>query len=100
MTKWADYLVSAVKYDADKKITQVMQHKDIDGQISGGELVDRDTVTTNLKKGATYATIFNANSSWQIGDQIRLIRAGSAYSIRTDTNKVEYDNLKFLSEID
>ena len=54
----------------------------------------------NLKKGFTYCTIFNSNSTWTKGDRVNLIKADGGYSIRTDSNKVEYDNLRFISEIE
>lgn len=100
MGQWADYLVSAVKYDSNKKIIQVKQHKDTGNDIEKGELIDRDSLATNLKKGILYSTIFNGNSSWKKGDPIHFIRVGSGYSIRTDSNKVEYDNLRMLPEIE
>lgn len=100
MTRWADYLISAVRYDTNKKITHIKQHKDTGGEIGEGEVISRDILSTNLKKGITYCTIFNSNSSWKRGDPVNLIRTGSEYSVRTDSNKVEYDNLKFVSEIE
>ena len=100
MGQWADYLVSAAKYDSDKKIVQVIQHKDTADGIGKGELIGRDMLATNLKKGISYCTIFSGNSSWKKGDSINLIRIGSEYTIRTDSNKVEHDNLKMLPEIE
>jgi len=100
MARWANYLISAVKYDSDKRILQVKQHKDTGEAIEDGELVDRITIANNLKKGISYLTIFNSNSNWKIGDKIQFIRVGGDYSIRTDSNKVEFDNLKFLPEIE
>ena len=100
MTKWADYLISAVKYDSNRKIIQVRQHKDTGEEIGDGEIVDRSTLANNLKKGISYSTVFNSNSNWKIGDKIRYIRMGGDFSIRTDSNKVEFDNLKFLPEIE
>ena len=100
MTKWADYLISAVKYDSNKKIIQVRQHKDTGETIEAGQLIDRTTLTDNLKKGMSYSTVFNSNSNWKIGDKIQCIRIGGDFSIRTDLNKVEFDNLKFLPEME
>jgi len=100
MGQWADYLISAVKYDSSRRIIQVKQHKDTGGDIGNGELIDRDVLATNLKKGISYYTIFNGNSSWKKGDPVKFIRVDSDYSIRTDSNKVEYDNLKFIPEIE
>ena len=99
MGKWADFLVSGVKYDSNRKITQVIQHKDLDDIIGDGEVIDRATLATNLKSGLSYFTLFNGDSKWRLGDKINFIRVGGEYSIRTDKNKVEFDNLKFLPEI-
>ena len=100
MGKWADYLISAAKYDENRRIVQVRQHNDTSEDIDNGEIVNRDILAANLKKGLKYCTIFNSNSTWKKGDPINLIRVGGEYSIRTDSNKVEYDNLKFVSEIE
>ena len=100
MGQWADYLISAVKYDTNKKIVQAKQHRDSGDEIGKGELITRDELATNLKKGVRYSTIFNGNSNWKKGDSVHFIRVGSDYSIRTDSNKVEFDNLRMLPELD
>lgn len=99
MAKWADYLISAVEYDSNHRILRVMQHTDEDGQISQGEVADRDTLTTNLKHGRSYMTMFSSKDTWLPGDPVHLIKLSGAYSVRTDSNKVEYDNLKLVSEL-
>ena len=98
--KWADFLISAVKYDANHKIVQARQHRDTGEKIEEGELVDRKTIETNLKHRKNYATIFSSNANWKLGEKIRIIRVNGENSIRTDSNKVEYDNLKFVTEIE
>ncbi len=100
MAKWADYLISAAKYDSKKRLVKVMQHADTGGDIGGGQLVDRDTLSANLKKGASYCTIFGGNASWSIGDAVRFVKVGGDHSIRTDSNKVCHDNLKSISELE
>ena len=100
MAKWADYLVSAVKYDDNRKIVQARQHEDTGSDIGDGQLVDRMTIANNLKKGRSYATVFSNDANWKLGDRIHLIRAGGEFSIRTDSNKVERDNLKYLPELE
>ena len=98
--KWADYLISAVKYDSNRRIIQVMQHKDTGDDIEEGELIDRSTLLSNLKHGKKYATIYNSNSNWKFGEKISINKSGGENSIRTDSNKVEFDNLKFVTEIE
>ena len=58
MAKWADYLISQVSYDQNHIITKVMQHRDIGNKISGGEIVDRNVIATNLGHGSKYMTVF------------------------------------------
>ena len=100
MAKWADFLISAVKYDDNQRIVQVKQHTDTGENIGDGEIVDRMTLANNLKKGRTYSTVFSNDTNWKLGDRIHLIRTGGEFAIRTDTNKVERDNLKFLPELE
>ncbi len=97
--KWADYLISAVEYGEGRRITRVRQHRDTGGQIDSGQIAERSDVESNLKRGATYATIFSGNQRWRMGERVGLRKAGGAHSIRTDANRVEMDNLGMLPGI-
>ena len=101
MVKWAQYLISEVRYSTDhKRILQIKQHEDLDGQISEGKIVDKEVVTSNLKKGKTYMTIYNGSSkTWKKGEQVRGFLVNGEYYIRTDKNKVNHDNLGMLTEL-
>jgi hypothetical protein len=101
MVKWAQYLISEVRYSADhRRILQVKQHEDLDGEISEGIIVDRDVVVSNLKKGKTYITIYNGSSkTWKKGEKVRGFSVDGEYYIRTDKNKVNLDNLGMLNEL-
>ena len=100
MTKWADYLISEVRYSPDHhRILQVKQHVDLDGEVGEGEIVDIANVASNLKKGKSYMTIHNSLSeNWKRGEKIRGFLVDGQYHIRTDKNKVNQDNLGFLNE--
>ena len=100
MVKWAEYLISEVRYSPDhKRILQVKQHKDLDGEVSEGEIVERDVVSSNIKKGRTYMTIHNGSSTtWKKGNVVRGFRADGDYYIRVDKNQVNFDNLGMLNE--
>lgn len=99
MARWADYLVSEVAYGPDRRIARVRQHRDTGEHIGDGELVGREELAANLKRGVSYCTVFSSNANWKRGDAVRLIKAGRGHSIRTDSNRTEYDNLRFLPEI-
>ena len=100
MVKWAEYLISEVRYSPDHhRILQVKQHKDLDGEVGEGEIVEFAQVASNLKKGISYMTIHNGNSdSWKVGEKIRGFLVDGEYHIRTDKNKVNQDNLGMLNE--
>ena len=101
MVKWAQYLISEVRYSPDhKRILQVKQHEDLDGQISEGKIVDKEVVTSKLKKGKTYMTIYNSSSkTWKKGERVIGFLVDGEYYIRTDKNKVNLDNLGMLNEL-
>ncbi len=100
MVKWAEYLISEVRYSPDHhRILQVKQHKDLDGKVSEGEIVDLANVASNLKKGISYMTIHNGSSeTWKRGEKIIGFAYDGEYHIRTDKNKVNQDNLGMLNE--
>lgn len=99
MVKWADYLVSQASYDSNRRLSKIRQHKDSGEVIDDGQIIDRDTLIENLKNGTKYMTIFSSNSTWTLGDKITIVKVGGQHYIRTDSNKVDADNLKFVSEL-
>ena len=100
MVKWADFLISEVRYSPDhKRIVQVKQHQDLDGEVGEGEIVNRDVVSSNIKKGIRYMTIHNGSSkTWKRGNIVRTFLVDGEYYIRIDKNKVGLDNLGMLNE--
>ena len=100
MVKWAEYLISEVRYSPDhRRILQVKQHTDLDGEVGVGEIVVVSIVTSNLKKGISYMTIHNSSSeNWKRGEKIRGFIVDGEYHIRTDKNKVNQDFLGMLNE--
>lgn len=97
MAGWADYLLSAVRYDSGRRIAEARQHADDGAQIGRGSTVDRGTIADNIKRGSTYATVFaGRGGTWRLGEPVRLLRSGGDYSIRIDSNRVMFDNLGML----
>jgi hypothetical protein len=93
MGKWADYLISEVKYGKNHLIEQVMIHTEDEGEISSGELLDRSQISHNIKNGKTYKTIFHSLKGWKEGDSVQVNRVDGDSFIRIDTNKAEQDFL-------
>lgn len=58
MEKWADYGISAVRYDInDEYINQVKVHKDNGDTIGLGETLNRKEVLSKLDDQKTFVTI-------------------------------------------
>lgn len=100
MTIWADYLISAVQYDDDRKIVKARQHIETDKGITNGDVINRSTILTNIKHGKTYSTIYQSLSTWTRGQSISANHVMGTSYLRIDKNKVEYDHLGSVVELD
>ena len=99
MTKWADYLISAVRYSPDHRlITEMKQIEDSEDSVGKESIIDRSIVAANLKKRKTYMTIISAGSNWKKGSKVKIFSVDGGYYIRADNNKVSRDNLGPLPE--
>ena len=98
MVKWADYLISAVRYNVQHThILTIRRHLDNGDNIANPNIVNRNIVTNDLKNGKSYKTIYKNNQGkWKQGEDVRLI--GNTGFITTDPNKVTRDNLGNLPE--
>ena len=95
MAKWADYLISAVRYNDDHtRIVQVKQHVDNDKTVGQGEIVSRQTVIDNIESGKTYMTIRGGKQ----GEHVQIKTKGSEKFITTNPNETTKDNLGELPE--
>ena len=99
MTKWADYLVSAVQYDRARQVTRLRRHADT-GEIGTGEIIDKATAVSDISRGVSYMTIHGTISNWKLGERIRAPQVGGQFRLRADDNKVEYDNLGSVLELE
>ena len=93
MDKWADYLISEVSYDAKHLISVAIRHQDTDKGITKGTPVDRLTISSDIKNGFSYITIYSGKNSWKKGHRIRTFSIGGEPFLRIDGNKVELDSL-------
>ena len=100
LVKWADYLISAVRYDADKtRIEKVKVHQDLGDTVGSPSESTRSTVVANIKSGNSYMTILKGqNGKWKKGQEVHIIEIGNEEFIRTDKNPEASDNLENLPE--
>ena len=100
MVKWADFLISAVRYDEDRsRIVQVRVYDDLGDKVGNARISSRIDVVNSIKQGKTYVTILeNQDGSWRKGQEVGIVKMEGEEFIRTDRNSVAKDNLENLPE--
>lgn len=99
MKKWANYLISKVRYDSENLISAVIRHQDTNLGITYGESVDRSIIVSDIKNGLSYMTIYNGKNSWKKGHKIQTFSIQGSLYFRIDGNKVKLDYLGDLPEL-
>ena len=98
MGPWADYLISEVNYDSNHLVHIAIRHKDTLNGITEGKPVDRLTISSDIKNGLVYVTIYSGSDSWKKGNKIRTFSINGSPYLRIDKNKVKLDYLGDLPE--
>lgn len=97
MEKWADFLISAIRYSADEThIERVRVHEDLGDKVGSPRESLRTEVVKNIKSGKTYVTCFKSEEKWKKGQDVHIIKVGNEEFIRTDKNQESSDNLENL----
>lgn len=85
MEKWADYLVSAVRYEDEfdsGKILYLKIHQHNEDEIGSGTTWSREEVIRAMQEGKTFITIFkNGTAEWIKGGRISLIKLRLGYAL-------------------
>ena len=99
MVKWADYGISAVRYNSKgTHIEKVKVHIDKGDTMEPTGEWFRTDVVSSLEKGHTFVTILLSNEGkWDKGEEVGIVHHpnGEKY-IRTDKDYTAADNLKNL----
>jgi hypothetical protein len=97
MAKWADYLITAVRYNAaETHIDKVQVRQDLGDKVSTNVVEQtRQTVVANIKAKTTYATatLSKETGNWVKGAAVEIVVVNAVEYIRTDANKTAKDNL-------
>lgn len=98
--KWADFCISAVRYDKDHKhIVAARVHIDKGDTITGYVEYPRATIVDNIEKGFSYVTITKkSDGNWAKGQPVFVVTINRVKYIKTVENNKESDNLENLPE--
>lgn len=102
MSKWADYLISAIRYENEMRknaIAYLKVHQDNGEEVGAGSTWTKDEVINAMYDGKTFYTILKSNSGeWKKGANVALVtKNGNA--IITDNEYTELDYLADLQEL-
>ncbi len=100
MAKWADYGISAVRYNNAHTHIDLVRAQLDNGENFGvaGEYPRADIVDA-IKKGTTFVTIFKGTTgNWQKGQSVYVIKVNGTEYIKTVDNGKAADNLENLPE--
>lgn len=101
MAKWADFLISGVKFnDLRTHIESLEVREDLGETVGSPNMIARLKVVENIEKGITYMTIFrnSTTNKWDAGQEVRIIVVDNQKYLRTDRDKTPKDNLDNLPE--
>lgn len=99
MAKWADYGISAVRYNASHThIDRVRAHPDNGDTIGSGAEYDRATIVKAINDGLSFVTIISGSGNWQKGQPVYIIIVNRVEYIKTVDNGQARDNLENLPE--
>lgn len=100
MAKWADYGISACRYNSEHThIDKVKVHSDNGENFGSAIEYSRLEVISSIKAGKTFVTILKNNeSTWKKGQPVIIVKINSKEYIKTVENNKEVDNLENLPE--
>jgi hypothetical protein len=105
MDKWADYLITGVRYNSNEIfITYVEIRKDNGNDTGKAEMYTRESIVASIKKNVTFCTAITqiddeGKKSFKKGSDVNIIVIDGIEYLRTDQNKTKRDNLENLPQI-
>ncbi|MCZ7608755.1 MAG: hypothetical protein M5U17_01180 [Ignavibacterium sp.] len=102
MSKWADFLISAIRYENEvlkNSIAYLKVHHDQGAEIGAGYTWTKEEVINAMYEGKTFYTIIKEKTGeWKKGAIVALITKNGK-SIITDSNSTDLDYFTNLQEL-
>ena len=99
MSKWADYLISAIRYENEMRknaIAYLKVHRDNGDEVGAGSTWTKEEVISAMYDGKTFFTILKSKAGeWKKGAHVALVTKNGK-PIITDS---EYTDLDYLSDL-
>jgi hypothetical protein len=96
--KWADYLVTAVRFNAAGTHIEVLEVRADNGESTGlPSERSRATVVALIEGGDTFCTATKNNAgNWQKGAVVKVVVVDSQKFLKTKADGIKQDNLDYL----
>jgi hypothetical protein len=100
MAKWADFGISAVRFNARHTHIDTVKAMPDNGETFGPvAIVSRQDVARQVKQDTTFVTIFkDAAGNWAKGQQVYIVVIHGSEFIKTVRDATPVDNLDNLPE--
>lgn len=100
MSKWADYLISEVRFNiAGTHIDKIRTHVDNGDGVGPAVDMDRVTAVSWIEAGYTFETIYKGDDGkWQRGRRVKTVVINGAKYIKTYDDSTTRDNLDDLPQ--
>ena len=100
MDKWADYCISAVRYDEERKhIDKVWVHGDNEDGIGCAYECPRSEIIAAIGVWKKFITIIESpDGNWIRGEDVCVVNIGGRKFLRTGSDCLESDSLGSLPE--
>lgn len=97
MPKWADYLVSAVRFNAHGTHIETLRcHEDLGDSFGDAKVFSRETVVKAILGGRTFATIVKQpDGKYRYGAPLQTVTLSYVY-LKTKSDNIIQDNLDEL----
>jgi hypothetical protein len=100
MAKWADYCISAVRFNSrHTHIDRVRIYPDDGEKLGTSSEASRPDVISAIRDGKTFVTIFkNTKGTWDKGQSVFIVKIAGDEYIKTVRDNTTVDNLDNLPE--
>jgi len=100
MSKWANYGISAVKFNAGRKLVeQVVAQLDLETIFGTPSVFSRREIVAAVKKNFSFVTIYiREDGKWKKGQVLRLANINGHEYLKTVDDPEEADTLDNLPE--
>ena len=97
-TKWADYLITAVRFNSAKTHIDEIEVRADNGDTAGSPTkVKRSTVVSKLESGYKYCTATRgSDKNWHKGAMVKIVTIEGTKYIKTKADGIKKDNLDNL----